>query len=206
MNLADKILKLIKENNMSQEELAEKLQVSRQAISRWEMSSAMPDAINILQISKLFKVTTDYLLNDDYTNENNVTNNQTGNENGIKKILVGLISLEIMVIIIQFMSVFILQNIVFAFLSFSLFIALIGGFEYAYQKNINNNSTTSMFRIKFYKISAWLGLYFPIRFVIMATMAYYPRAYYSIVLEIIILAAYLIFSLVATIEIEKYLK
>ena len=99
MNLADKILKLRKENNMSQEELAEKLQVSRQAISRWEMSSAMPDAINILQISKLFKVTTDYLLNDDYTNENNVTNNQTGNENGIKKILVGLISLEIMVII-----------------------------------------------------------------------------------------------------------
>ena len=53
---------------MSQEDLEEKLNVSRQAISRWESSTAMPDASNILQISKLFGVTTDYLLNDDYQN------------------------------------------------------------------------------------------------------------------------------------------
>ena len=44
----------------------EKLDVSRQAISRWESGAAMPDANNILQLSKLFDVTTDYLLNDDY--------------------------------------------------------------------------------------------------------------------------------------------
>lgn len=58
MKLSDKIVRLRKSNGMSQEELADKLGVSRQAISRWEMGTAMPDATNILQLSRLFQVTT----------------------------------------------------------------------------------------------------------------------------------------------------
>ena len=54
---------------MSQEELAEQLGVSRQAVSRWEVGSALPDASNILHLSKLFGVSADYLLNDDYKGE-----------------------------------------------------------------------------------------------------------------------------------------
>ncbi|MBQ8718910.1 MAG: helix-turn-helix transcriptional regulator [Clostridia bacterium] len=65
MTFSEKILNLRKARNMSQEELAERLEVSRQAISRWEMGTAMPDAVNILAISKLFGVTTDYLLYDE---------------------------------------------------------------------------------------------------------------------------------------------
>ena len=57
MKLSDKIVRLRKSNGMSQEELADKLGVSRQAISRWEMGTAMPDATNILQLSRLFQVT-----------------------------------------------------------------------------------------------------------------------------------------------------
>lgn len=72
MNLSDKILKLRKQNGLSQEELAEKLNVSRQAISRWKLGSAQPDVSNILQLSKLFKVTTDYLLQDDYEGDPNI--------------------------------------------------------------------------------------------------------------------------------------
>ena len=59
MKLSDKIIKLRKTNGWSQEELAEKLDVSRQAISRWESATAQPDATNILKLSKLFGVTTD---------------------------------------------------------------------------------------------------------------------------------------------------
>ena len=59
MKLSDKVVGLRKSNGMAQEELSEKLNVSRQAISRWEMGSALPDTTNILQISKLFGVTTD---------------------------------------------------------------------------------------------------------------------------------------------------
>lgn len=50
---------------MSQEDLAGKLGVSRQAISRWESGETMPDAENLLKLSDLFEVTTDYLLRDD---------------------------------------------------------------------------------------------------------------------------------------------
>lgn len=69
MKLSEKILNLRKARNMSQEELADSLGVSRQAVSRWEVGSALPDASNILQLSKLFGVSADYLLNDEYSGE-----------------------------------------------------------------------------------------------------------------------------------------
>lgn len=65
MILAEKILKLRKENGMSQEELAEKLNVSRQSVSKWESAAAYPELDKILELAKLFGVTTDYLLKDD---------------------------------------------------------------------------------------------------------------------------------------------
>lgn len=64
MNLSDKILKCRRQLKLSQEELANKLYISRQAVSRWENGTALPDAQNILQLSRLFGVSTDYLLND----------------------------------------------------------------------------------------------------------------------------------------------
>ena len=72
MTFSEKIINLRKAHGWSQEDFAEKLNVSRQAISRWENDSALPDALNILQISKLFGVTTDYLLNDDYTSDKDI--------------------------------------------------------------------------------------------------------------------------------------
>lgn len=69
MKLCEKILSLRKQAGLSQEELAEKLGVSRQAVSRWEVGSAQPDASNVLQLSKLFAVTADYLLNEDYDSD-----------------------------------------------------------------------------------------------------------------------------------------
>ena len=65
MILADKITELRKRNGWSQEELAEKLDVSRQSISKWESAQSTPDMNRILKMSKLFGVSTDYLLNDD---------------------------------------------------------------------------------------------------------------------------------------------
>jgi len=65
MILADKIIELRKQNNWSQEELAGKLGVSRQAISKWESAQSTPDLERILAMSKLFGVSTDSLLKDD---------------------------------------------------------------------------------------------------------------------------------------------
>lgn len=204
MKLSDKIIKLRKINGWSQEELGEKLNVSRQAISRWESNTAQPDATNILKISKLFGVTSDYLLNDDFESDNDLPKVKEIKSDGIQQIMIFMITLEVMTLIIQFMSTIILQSVLFGILSFIPFVAMIGGFEYAYQKKSTEvNETTRGFRKKFYKISAWLGLYFPVRFTVTILAHFYPRPYSSIVLECVIFAIYLMVVMLITLQIEK---
>ena len=62
MILAEKIAQLRKKNGWSQEELAGKLNVSRQSVSKWESAMSVPDLDKILLMSELFEVTTDYIL------------------------------------------------------------------------------------------------------------------------------------------------
>lgn len=69
MILADKIIRLRKKNGWSQEELADKMNVSRQAVSKWEGTQTVPDLGKVLQLSNLFGVTTDYLLKDEIEDE-----------------------------------------------------------------------------------------------------------------------------------------
>ena len=62
MILADKIIDLRKKNGWSQEELAEKLGVSRQAVSKWETGAADPSTSNLLALSKIFGIPAEELL------------------------------------------------------------------------------------------------------------------------------------------------
>ena len=65
MILADKIIELRKKSGMTQDELAEKLGVSRQSVSKYESAQAVPDMDKILKLSNIFGVTTDYLIKDE---------------------------------------------------------------------------------------------------------------------------------------------
>ena len=65
MILADKIINERKKNGWSQEELAQMLSVSRQSVSKWESAQAVPDLNRIIQMAKIFNVSTDYLLKDE---------------------------------------------------------------------------------------------------------------------------------------------
>lgn len=65
MTVHEKILQLRKANGMSQEQLAESMNVSRQAISKWELGESNPDSDKVILLSQIFKVSTDYLLIDD---------------------------------------------------------------------------------------------------------------------------------------------
>jgi transcriptional regulator with XRE-family HTH domain len=62
MNIADRIQYLRKQKGLSQEELADKIGVSRQAVSKWESEQSTPDLDKIIVMSDLFEVTTDYIL------------------------------------------------------------------------------------------------------------------------------------------------
>ena len=65
MTFSDKLIALRRKAGWSQEELAERLNVSRQSVSKWESAQSMPDIDKIVQLSSLFGVTTDYLLKDE---------------------------------------------------------------------------------------------------------------------------------------------
>lgn len=74
MKLNEKILKLRKEKGLSQEELANLLNVSRQSVSKWELGETIPEVNKIVEISILFNVTTDYLLIEKKLNIDNKAN------------------------------------------------------------------------------------------------------------------------------------
>ncbi len=80
MILADKITEERKKNGWSQEELAERLGVSRQAVSKWESAGSVPDLQKVIQLANLFGVSTDYLLKDEMEPENRETRYDSQNE------------------------------------------------------------------------------------------------------------------------------
>ena len=71
MDFADKLLKLRTQYGYSQEALAEKLNVSRQAVSKWELGTTLPETDKVISISEFFNVSTDYLLKDKFQLSNN---------------------------------------------------------------------------------------------------------------------------------------
>ena len=65
MNLAENLKKIRKEHNLSQEQLAEQLGVSRQSVSKWESNQAYPEMDKVIQLAKMFNLNVDDLLNQD---------------------------------------------------------------------------------------------------------------------------------------------
>lgn len=83
MIFADKLINLRKKVGMSQEDLAGKLGVSRQSVSKWESMQSIPDINKIIELSKIFGVSTDYLLKDDIELEEHTLEIETSD---IKKV------------------------------------------------------------------------------------------------------------------------
>ena len=83
MNLASNIMSLRKSVGISQEELADKLCVSRQSVGKWESGQCAPDLEKLLELSEFFQVTTDYLLKGNEENQNDTDHvnaeSKTGN-------------------------------------------------------------------------------------------------------------------------------
>lgn len=71
MSLSEKIYSLRKKSGLSQEQLAEQLGVSRQAVSKWESGQSIPESDKLIAISRYFAVSLDYLINEDIEQEMN---------------------------------------------------------------------------------------------------------------------------------------
>lgn len=68
MNIGDKIFELRKNEKLSQEQLAEKMNVTRQTISKWELNETTPDIKQAKELSKIFKISLDELTDNDVSN------------------------------------------------------------------------------------------------------------------------------------------
>lgn len=93
MALSEKLYTLRKKSGLSQEQLAEQLSVSRQAISKWETGQSVPESDKLIVISNYFKVSLDYLLKED--DEEQATSEKDGTSlhtSSNTKWLLGIIS------------------------------------------------------------------------------------------------------------------
>ena len=72
MTFGEKLYQLRSEKGISQEALSRKLGVSRQALSRWELNEVVPDTANVLAVSQLFGVSTDYLLREECIRDSDI--------------------------------------------------------------------------------------------------------------------------------------
>ncbi|MDO5560722.1 MAG: helix-turn-helix domain-containing protein [Oscillospiraceae bacterium] len=78
---ANKLLRLRKKNGYSQEELAEKLGISRQAVSKWERAEASPDTDNLIQLAKLYNISLDQLFEIDAVNSVPISSQESRRSN-----------------------------------------------------------------------------------------------------------------------------
>ena len=76
MTIGNRITTLRKNLQLSQEEMADKLSVSRQAVSKWETDASAPDAFNLIALSELLNTSVEYIVTGKINTENKTTNNQ----------------------------------------------------------------------------------------------------------------------------------
>ena len=98
MKFNEKLVKLRKENLLSQEELAEKLGVTRQTISKWELEQTTPDMDKLTQIAKLFNVSVDELLNE--ADEPTKTNKASDKNNNKKNTAIVIILIIVLIVVL----------------------------------------------------------------------------------------------------------
>lgn len=160
MELKDKLLKLRKDNHLSQQQIADQLNVSRQSISKWELGESQPDMHNIIMISEIFHVTTDYLLKD-----SEEQSHETKQQAPIFLVVGTLIVL--LGAIVGFMLWRYYDNSVSLLCGLSLQIIGCALFEYFALKEHDENSQKN-----FFCINIWLLSWLPIKYFTEYTVTY----------------------------------
>ena len=148
MKLAEKIQDLRKKSGLSQEQLAEQLGVSRQAISKWESGQSTPDIDKIVLLSEFFRISTDYLLKqENEVSEDSVKQEEYTIEVNVKmsKKAFSYLLLGIMFMMTFLFFLLLIKNldiymliVTFPFLFVSVFMFACFGYEYGMGKILAN--------------------------------------------------------------------
>ncbi len=180
MTFGEKLLKLRKEGGLSQEGLAQKLSVSRQAVSRWENEGILPDCVNLLEISRLFGVSTDYLLHDDYQSDGDLPAVRTARDQlagekerqGVLLLLAGLHAVFLLLAVGAWEAwgnLFIVVLCAAASLGDIIFV------EAWLRSGQAPAAEVPSLRRRYYRLGVWFFSWFPVRWLCVGVFDYWPR-------------------------------
>ena len=213
MTFGEKLYQLRRQEGISQEDLADRLNVSRQAVSRWEQGAVLPDAPNLLNISKLFGVTTDYLLHDEFDSDRDIpvvkhTENEAQKERNRQTALFWMLVLQAMACIVELITWFVVDFFIMVLYGVVVHAVSIFAFERSYRKHRDGERADHYRRI-FYRTAVWMVAYTPIRAAVgglwsLCLWQFAPADFYPAVLvEGSILLIYLIVCLSVTLKLKK---
>lgn len=168
MNIGERIYELRRKNSMSQEDLAEKMNVSRQSISKWESSQSVPEVERIVQLGNIFNVSTDWILK----GENSKKQKSQSNKNNLKSVQTVSTALNYIGFVIGAFILFEKQAvwsvavpIVFSILSLAIYFAVYSDSE---NTNEKKQSLNTFIKLNIFIFAFWILLFIPFIIVIRA--------------------------------------
>ena len=168
MNIGERIYELRRKNSMSQDDLAEKMNVSRQSISKWESSQSVPEVERIVQLSNIFNVSTDWILK----GENSKNKKSQSNKNNLKSVQTVSTALNYIGFVIGTFILFEKQAvwavavpIVFSILSLAIYFAVYSDSENTDEKK---QSLNTFMKLNIFIFAFWILLFIPFIIVIRA--------------------------------------
>ena len=184
MTFGEKLQQLRKDRGWSQERLAEEIPISRQAVSKWESGAAAPDTENVVRLSDIFGVSTDYLLHDDFTGDEDipavkrreeelqkVRNRETG-----MMVLVGIMAMGLFW---QLVGALIYQNHLIVLLGMTAHIVIIITFEAMFRR-YQGDSEARYQRLLFWQLAVWFVSLFPCSAMTRIFWAFWPRPHLQV--------------------------
>ena len=207
MTFGEKLQQLRKGRGWSQERLAEEIPISRQAVSKWESGAAAPDTENVVRVSAIFGVSTDYLLHDDFTGDEDIPAvkrreeelQKARNRDTAMMVLMGIMAMGLFW---QLVGALIYQSHLIVLLGMTAHIVIIIAFEALFRRYQGDPEAREQ-RLLFWQLTVWFVSLFPCAALTRILWAFWPGPHLHIWEVLSPLLLYLPLCLVVTLLLRK---
>ena len=207
MTFGEKLQQLRKGRGWSQERLAEEIPISRQAVSKWESGAAAPDTENVVRLSAIFGVSTDYLLHDDFTGDEDIPAvkrreeelQKARNRDTAMMVLMGIMAMGLFW---QLVGALIYQSHLILLLGMTAHIVIVIAFEALFRRYQGDPEAREQ-RLLFWQLTVWFVSLFPCAALTRILWAFWPGPHLHIWEVLSPLLLYLPLCLVVTLLLRK---
>ena len=207
MTFGEKLQQLRKGRGWSQERLAEEIPISRQAVSKWESGAAAPDTENVVRLSAIFGVSTDYLRHDDFTGDEDIPAvkrreeelQKARNRHTAMMVLMGIMAMGLFW---QLVGALIYQSHLIVLLGMTAHIVIVIAFEALFRRYQGDPEAREQ-RLLFWQLTVWFVSLFPCAALTRILWAFWPGPHLHIWEVLSPLLLYLPLCLVVTLLLRK---